>query len=250
VFLQNRDGYDIRAIDCEFESAGLGFNFTGVLRGSSVEAGLCQNTTVPIMEVSTGNGVTVEGMYFENNTGANYIKFGSGTSDGVNVVNNTFLLSASQEADLNYWPVAFGAAKHGSLIGNYSSGNIADASLTAQFAISHNGNAVPVNRLVISDLPIITPNSAGTQAAATKIRTKCAICQAGALNSSVILPQITASQEIDVIIVSNQGADTIRVFPFSGERVFGLAYNAATTIASGASKHFMNSFSNDYWIEY
>jgi len=250
TFLENLDGYDIRVVDCEFESAGLGFKFTGVLRGSSIESGLCQNTTVPLAEIATGNGVTVEAMYFENNSGTNYVKFGSGTSDGVNVQNNTFLLSSSQESDVNYYPVDFGSAKHGSLVGNYSSGNLADESNTAQLAISHSGNAVPVNRLVVKSQPIITPNAAGTQVTATKIRTKCVICQGGALNSSVILPQITASQEVDVIIVANQGGSTIQVYPFSGERILGLAYNAATTIASGASKHFINSQSNDYWVEY
>lgn len=65
-------------------------------------------------------------------------------------------------------------------------------------------------------------------------------------NDTVTLPAATAGERITVV---NNGANTLRIYPASGDAIDGLAVNAPTTIAAGISAVY-HSYNGTTWISF
>jgi hypothetical protein len=70
-----------------------------------------------------------------------------------------------------------------------------------------------------------------TQATAWGIKRSCR-CNAGASNAGLTLPSILTSEAEAPVVVVNDSANTIKVYPASGEKING-ALNTAVSLTTG-----------------
>jgi hypothetical protein len=80
----------------------------------------------------------------------------------------------------------------------------------------------------------VTSTVASAQAGATRITNNLSRCKQSVANGSFILPQIGTGEATREVLLVNDSAVTIQLFPAVGEKLGGVA-NAALSIASGAT---------------
>lgn len=242
-----QDGYDVHFDYTQIEKSGKGFRFNGVLRGGSFDKGLFQANVGPYLTFAGAVSVSVKNTYFEQNTNPDLI-FGisSGSYNGVTLSDNFHFLSATQAVEPSFYPVVLGAASKVSLFSNVSSGNLFDNTQVLPFSITEGGNAAEKNVFAVPVMSGEIGASGATQATANPIIKRINYITSGASNSGIILPKISKIVGGD-IFVYNQTANNILVYPNTGERLLGLAYNAPATITPGTSIRFV-SLETDTWI--
>ena len=100
-----------------------------------------------------------------------------------------------------------------------------------------------IHRSTASGLTASTTQTQG-QMPLTKEINQISVCANA--NDTVTLPSAVSGERITVI---NNGAQTLRIFPASGDAINGGAVDAATTLASGTSAVF-NSYDGTNWISF
>jgi len=102
-----------------------------------------------------------------------------------------------------------------------------------------------LNALSRSNATGITASTTQTQAggtALTKDNNNITVCANA--NDAATMPTAVAGA---IVLVMNNGAQTLQLFPFSGDNFQGVATDASTTIAAGAMRTFV-AISTTVWI--
>jgi len=88
---------------------------------------------------------------------------------------------------------------------------------------------------ILGDVATGVSAAGTTQATATSLTSNVNVIGTAAASSGVVLP---ASEAGDVIEVYNQGANSLSVYPLSGENINALSANAAFAVAAGKAASF------------
>ena len=250
-FIVAKDGYDIRCIHPEFESAGRGFKFTGLLRSGNFDYALFQNSQSPFVNIYGGVSVSVDKNYFEHNTDVE-IMVGSDVGDvstSIMINNNIFLLREELSNDGTFYPIKLGYSRNVTLIANSSTGNLCNNGFASSFEVFEIGNSVKDGgRVLKNDITRakeITVTATQDQLSATPIFNRINIINTSpAADAAVLLPKLTNAPSIIKIV--NNSSNDVKVYPNANERFSGVVYNAAFVLAPNSSKDFASTTS-DYW---
>lgn len=142
--------YDIKVnAGCKIEHGAEGFNLSDA---SGAKAVIYCSFIGSLMEGLTGTpirsngawGLTIAGMAFEGNTGADVLLSGGTRNDGVSITGCAFVQSATNRAAGSYASVVWGSGDRGAAVGNKSNGRLHSIPATARVAIMADTSPVEV----------------------------------------------------------------------------------------------------------
>jgi hypothetical protein len=136
------------------------------------------------------------------------------------------------------------------LIADGSLGAAAPTFNTAMSREIERGFCARSNPSILSIETGITAGAGGTTTVAYQLSKECSVITTVAtLNDSVRLPPLTANLIGMKILIRNNGALTMRIFPFTGQQIDALGADTATTLATATAIRFVAGTASS-WVTF